>query len=75
MTTNKNVYTSAILIARETETGATLKVGAILIDTTLDSEFILLRHDLDYSRFQDPKFQNGFIKLRVVSKEDFGNEW
>jgi len=73
--TNKNVSTEAILVARQTDTGATLKVGAILYDEITDGEFVLLRNDLDYSLFRDPKhLDSQFIKLSIVPMKDGDDE-
>jgi hypothetical protein len=72
---NKNVSTTAILIAKHTDTGATLRCGAILYDSTNDKEFILLQHGHDYSKFIDTRRpDNGFIKIQIINKEDYGND-
>jgi hypothetical protein len=72
---NPNVSTTAIIIAKHAETGATLKCGAILYDSAIDSEFILLAHGHDYAKFIDTRRPDtGFIKLQIVSREDYENE-
>ena len=69
---NKNVSTTAIILAKPSETGATLKCGAILYDSSIDGEFILLAHSHDYSKFIDPRRpDSGFIKLHIVTREDY----
>ena len=69
-TPNPNVSTSAILVARFRETGATIKIGAILLDHKSDSEFVLIRHGIDLSQFVDPhRPDSGYIKLQLIAKD------
>lgn len=69
-TPNPNVSTSAILVARFKETGDTLKIGAILLDHKSNSEFVLIRHGIDFSQFVDPnRPDSGYIKLQLIVKD------
>lgn len=65
-TKNRDVWTDAVLIATEPSTGASLKVGAILYDSSKDSDFILLRNDIDYKAFADPRYGDSpYIRITI----------
>ena len=69
---NRNVETSAILIIKDPRTGATRKCGALLYDTLLKSDFILISTKIDYNLFKDERYDNDFVKIQIV---DNPKEW
>lgn len=69
---NRNIETTAILIIKDPRTGATRKCGALLYDTLLKSDFILLNAKIDYTLFKDARYENDFVKIQIV---DSPKEW
>lgn len=69
---NTNIFTSALITAKDHTTNTTVKIGTILEDSATGAEFILLNHLVDLKDFINPhRTDNGFIKANIVVKGDF----